>query len=519
MLLSFTEEQVDALLPTFLFVDRNHNISAMGSSISRRLPEVRIGMPCTEAFQIHNLEIERFFEDGYSTKPIRLVSRHNDFSLYGAAIFHDDGCLLAVRFVLSEELFANGPLDLSDFGHTDPVVLSTMLIALQRAMLEEAQNISLELARERQRSTDLLIRTRRTAGYLGHDFNNLLSIIQLNADRMLRLYGQDKKIAKLANIINETATRASQTTKVAMTLVKQHTGTLQPLSVDAVIRNNISILKSVVGSTVTISLNLQADKYKSVFEYNELLGGIINVIINAREVMPNGGRIEISTSVESGQISGRKVFQPSGNDKYIAIRIADNGVGMSEALLSRAFEPRFSSKPGGTGLGLASVRDFAIERGGDAWLESVLGKGTTVHILLPVVQQSEPTCSIEVQCPEENLLNEPGAQRILLVEDEPYALEALAEMLEAEGHAVTSCMSSEAALKALEREPFHILLTDIVMPGSSGIDIASKASADRPTIKVILMSGFEPSQTSLQPGWLFLHKPLDRAELLQFISA
>lgn len=519
MLLNFTEEQIEAFVPSFMHIDRNLNITAVGSSISRHFSEVRIGMPFADGFSIKNWEVVEFFEDRCGVKPVHIESRSNGLCLSGAGVFHDNGCLLSVRFVLSRDLSVNGSLNLSDFGHADPMVLNMMLIALQRAILEESQTTALELARERQHSTDLLLHTRRTAGYLAHDFNNLLSIIRLNADQLLRLCGQDKKIAKLANIINETASVASHATKVAMTLVKQRTDTLQPLSVDDVIRDNLSIFKSIVGSKVTISLNLQADKYNSVVGYNELLGGIVNVIINAREVMPNGGRIDLSTSVGSQMPKDCDDLKIVRQDKYVAIRIADNGVGMSEALLSRAFEPRFSSKPGGTGLGLASVRDFAVERGGDVWLESALGKGTTVHLLLPVARQAQPLSSVESDTANENLPDEAITQKILLVEDEVYALEALSEMLEAEGYVVTPCKSGEEALEALKRETYHILLTDIVMPGQSGIDVAREAITFQPAIKVILMSGYVPAKVSLQSGWMFLHKPMDRAELLQIISA
>ena len=465
-------------------------------------------MHCAELFSINNCEIGHFFREWQGVKPIQIDLRNHDLSLNGTAVFHEDGCLLAIRFVLSEKAFANGSLNLSDFGHSDPVVLNTMLIVLQKAMLEDAHATVLELARERESSADTFSRTSKVAGYMAHDFNNLLSIIQLNADRLLRLAKPNDTTTKLANIIHETACRGAQATASLMALSQQRTGTLNLISVDNIIKENFSILNSVVGSKVKLSLNLAAEKYKCVVESNELLSAIINLLINARDTLPNGGNISLSTAGGSEFSGERSHMGPVGDRNFLSIRVTDNGIGMSNALLSRAFEPRFSSKPNGTGLGLASVRNFLVERGGDVRLESKIGKGTTVHLHLPA----------QFDTADGGLPNKPNTTRILLAEDEPYALEAMAEMLEAEGYIVSSCQSGEEALEALEQETYDILLTDIVMPGLNGTEVAHRATANQPAIKVILMSGYVPDRASLQPGWRLLRKPIDKAELLQLIS-
>lgn len=323
-----------------------------------------------------------------------LIARDSDVHLSGAAIFHDAGCLLAVRFAITEDMFADSSMDLSDFGHADPVILSTMLIVLQRAMLEESQANAIELAHERQRSADLLERTSRVAGYMAHDFNNLLSVIRLNTDRLSRQFGKDEKIGKLAEIIQEMAARGSEITQSLMTLSLQRTDTRQPLSVDQVIQDNMGVLDSVVGSNITLKLNLDADGRKSVVSYSDFLNALINLLLNAREAMPMGGQIALSTSLGVGQskshADGDADADMAASGSYIAIQIADTGIGMSDALLARAFEPQFSSKPNGTGLGLASVRNFAAEMGGDVWLESVEGMGTTAYLHLPVARTVAP---------------------------------------------------------------------------------------------------------------------------------
>lgn len=518
MLLSFSEKQIGALLPAFLHIDRQLNISAMGPGISRHLPHVRIGMPCDAVFSIVNFDTVQFFNEGRDVQPVSLIAREGGVQLYGAAVFHEAGCLLAVRFVVMEDMFGDSAMDLQDFGHADPVVLSTMLIVLQRAMLEEAQVSAMELAHERQRSTDLLERTSRVAGFMAHDFNNLLSIIRLNSDRLLRQFGKDEKIGKLANIIQEMASRGSDITQSLMTLSLQRTDTRQPLSVDEVITENMGVLESVVGANISLKINLNADGRKCIFSYNDLLNAIINLLINAREAMPQGGHIDLSTSVAIHPNKSEGDTNMVEQNSHIFIRIADTGLGMSAALLARALEPQFSSKPNGTGLGLASVRNFAVETGGDVWLESTPGKGTAVYLHLPITGHASPNPAAGIGRVEKSAPDIVGKQKILLIEDEPYALEALVEMLEAEGYDVTPCASGEEGLKALAQDTFDVLLTDVVMPGQNGTDVARHTCTVHPSIKVILMSGYVPDSTSFQSGWIFLKKPMESEKLLELIS-
>lgn len=518
MLLTFSDEQICALLPAFLHIDHKLQITAMGPGIPKHLPEVRIGMALAEAFDILNYEFNQFFEAVNDIKSVRLVSKCGKVNLFGAALIHDGGYLLAVRFAMSDQMLASGDLHLSDFGHADPVIQSTLLIALQRAMLDDAQATALELAHERKRGEELLDRTSRIAGYMAHDFNNLLSIIKLNTDRLLRSFGSDDRISNLANIIQVTAARGSDITQSLMTISQQRTDTLSPIAIDDLIRENSAFLVNVAGAGIDLIFDLQAGDRKSVISYNGFLNCIINLLINAREAMPQGGRIDLSTSISRGLIHSTSDAHALHTGEFIAIRIADNGPGLNESLLSRAFEPLFSSKPNGSGLGLASVRDFAVEMGGDVWLESQAGEGATVYLHLPVAEGASAATMPRLTATPEQQAQVSGKKSILLVEDEPYALEALLEMLEGEGYAVTPCSTADQAMRALEQNAYHLLLSDIVMPGQNGTDIARIACAGQPSIKVILMSGYVPDSASLQPGWMFLRKPMDSGELLTLIS-
>jgi CheY-like chemotaxis protein len=168
---------------------------------------------------------------------------------------------------------------------------------------------------------------------------------------------------------------------------------------------------------------------------------------------------------------------------------------------------------------LASVRNFAVEVGGDVWLESAPEEGTTVYLHLPIAEHFAPTTETDFGSAQKDATNLADQQRILLVEDEPYALEALVEMLEAEGYAVTPCASGDAALIALSQNAYDVLLTDVVMPGQNGSEVARHACIAQPSIKIILMSGYVPDSATFQPGWRFLHKPMESAQLLELIAA
>jgi len=520
MLVTFDLEQLGALVPNYLHLDRNLRITSLGPALNQHLPDLRIGDDFAALFTIPNFDSVQFFAECRGVKPLKIQSRGQPLDLFGAAMSHSHGYLLVVRHIMSEESFGAGKVHLSDFGHADPVVLSTMLIALQRAMLAESQATAIELADERERGAQMLNRMSRIAGYMAHDFNNLLSIIRLNTDRLLRSFGHDDKIGSIANIIQETASRGCEMTQSLMTLSQQRVDTTMPIIVDDIIRDNATFLASVVGTNIELRIDFGAQHKKSVISCNGLLNSLINLLINAREAMPEGGNITVGTSVSHGVMTGDDDDDDArmARREYITIRIADDGPGMNESLLSRAFEPLFSSKPNGSGLGLASVRDFAVETGGDVWLESVQGEGTTVYLRLPVVDQSVDGDVKGLGVTRLADLDPAGKQKILVVEDEPYALEALVEMLEGEGYAVTPCKTSDDAMIALAQGAHHLLLTDIVMPGKDGTAIARHARACQPSIKIVLMSGYIPDSAFLEPGWMFLRKPMDSGELLKLIS-
>lgn len=506
MFVQLTDAQLGKLFPAYLLLDKNFCLVGSGPSIRKLLPGLQIGHAFDDCFDVISHDIATVFDiQERPDHPIEVASKCGNIRLHGLVAQQPDGYFLALRHVTTSQYLASQQLELTDFGYADPEIQAIMLIAVQRAMLEEAQDTAIELAFERQKYSALLERTSRVSGYLAHDFNNLLSIISLNTERLARTPSINRKTANLAQIIGDTAARGSEISQSLMALSHQSSETLSARSIDDIINENSAFLKTVVGSKVGVSISLHSGSHKAVVSYNGLLNCIVNLLINAREAMPHGGHISVATTVRDGLATKTDEGTESSPCKYIAIEIGDTGSGMNEALLSRAFEPLFSTKPNGTGLGLASVREYAVEMGGDVWLESTPGEGTRVFLHFPIAADAM-TCTDDQSAEDQSFDAVQNERSILLVEDEPYALEALVEMLEMEGYFVTPCLSAAQALEALEKRSYRLLLTDIVMPQQNGAELANKACIAQPGIRVIIMSGFVPKTAALQSGWMFIRK-------------
>jgi CheY-like chemotaxis protein len=239
-------------------------------------------------------------------------------------------------------------------------------------------------------------------------------------------------------------------------------------------------------------------------------------LVNARDAMPDGGDIEITTAVKT--LTGESRPDETGTPlvPFITLRVADTGIGMPPPVLARAFEPFFSTKSHGSGVGLASVLEFARAHGGDACLDSLEAVGTSVYLYLPLCHRDGGVGNSDGHATPALVPPQPAA--ILVVEDEPYALEALVEILEADGHAVTAALNAGEALAALADRPYAVVLSDVILPDGSGLAVAAWADTHAPATEVVLMSGFVPSDEALRPHWRFVHKPLDIPQLRQVLA-
>jgi len=516
--LKIDKATIGRLFPALILVDFTQRFSAIGPALQRLCPQIRIGDRLGDHFSWADVGKEADLA-GLAARSASIQLRHvnGTLSLTGSVIAIGEGHFLALNIVPTDFDIIDTNLRISDFGPSDPTVQALMLLSLQRTMLDEARTTAAELARERQRSFDLLERVTRVSGYMAHDFNNNLSIICLNGDRLLRDSSLTTHQRRLVEIMLETAASGSAVSCSLMTLAQQHSDSHVPLNVDALIEDHWNLFNAVIGAKVTLRLELGAGEAVIVAPHAVLLNSLTSLLLNAKDAMPAGGEIVIATRVDSGAFPGKERVSAEQPSPYLSIEIADAGLGMDEAVLARAFEPFFSTKLHRSGVGLASVVDFVQGMGGHACLDSKVGAGTTVKIHLPIDHFEAQLTSTE-SAAASDLIRNSGA-KVMVVEDEPYALEALAEVIEAQGYVVTMASSAAQAMSKLEDRPHDVVVTDVIMPEISGLELARWVNRHAPHTRVILMSGFVPPTEELHPEWLYIRKPLDTSHLNTLLAA
>ncbi len=354
-------------------------------------------------------------------------------------------------------------------------------------------------------------------GGLAHDFNNLLGIILGNLDLLKPglLRDDDRHHHDLAC---QAATRGAQITKSLLAVARKQT--LEPRKVDvcAAISEMMPLIRQSAGSPITIEEARCADSHGGVFANVDAAGlgnAVLNLVMNARDAMPRGGALMIGIDLQSIEATDLAAPSDLAPGRHIVISVTDNGTGMSAEVAAKAFEPFFTTKERGhgTGLGLAMVYGFARQSAGTARIISQPGVGTTVQIYLPAV--SGDAAAISPVAPAVPAPSAGNGERILVVDDESMLLDVTHEWLRRLGYAVAKTTSATEALEKLRHEPFDMLLTDVTMPGMTGMELADQAIALQPGIRVALVSGF--AEDMLHTGWPLLEKPFSRDQLAQTV--
>jgi PAS domain S-box-containing protein len=355
---------------------------------------------------------------------------------------------------------------------------------------------------------------------VAHDFNNLLMIV-LGSLQLLerRLPTGDARAARLLDAALQGARRGQALTTRLLAFARLQE--LAPLPIDPrqLLVNLRPMLTQLLGPGIAIEEDLPTDLWTLRADPNQLELALLNLAANARDAMPQGGRLVLAAR-NAAMATARSVFVDFGNQSalpvgdYVVLTIRDTGSGMDEAALARAADPFFTTKgPGkGTGLGLSMVHGFAEQSGGALKLSSRPGAGTAAELWLP--RTTEPAAPDAVLAPGDG---PPAGRslRILLVDDDPLVLAGTLAMLEELGHdAVHIAASGAEALAVLDRDGgFDLLLTDHMMPGLSGMQLAARARALHPDLPVLLASGFAELDEASGTAWPRLRKPYGLADL------
>jgi two-component system cell cycle sensor histidine kinase/response regulator CckA len=378
----------------------------------------------------------------------------------------------------------------------------------------EAERAALE---EQLRQAQKMEAVGRLAGGVAHDFNNLLAVIGGRAELLLQRLSADDPRRRHVEIIGGAVRRGAGLARQLLVFGRRQLLRPRVLDLNQVVRDVQPLLRRLVGEDVEFAVVLQAAPGRVLADPVQLEQILLNLAANARDAMPHGGRLAIETRLVRLDRAFADRHPGSAAGEYVSLAVTDTGVGMSDEVRARAFEPFFTTKePGrGTGLGLATVYGVVKQMGGHVTLESAVGRGTAVTVYLPLAAEAEPEAETAVRNPAPR----GGRETVLLVEDERDVRELAIEILEGYGYRVLPAGGPAEALALAERHPgpIHLLLTDVVMPGLSGPELARSLATSRPDLRVLYMSGYSEHPTVqrdvLDPEAALLPKPFSSEEL------
>jgi len=506
------------------------------------VPDAFVGIDADGGITLANKQVESLF--GYSHEqligqpleillPERFVAAHRGHRARFFSHPHtrpmDSGLELTGRRLDGSEFPAEislGTIELE--GH----MLATAAIrdiSDRIAVVREKERLEAEA--EREHLVNQLHHVRRLeslgelAGGVAHDFNNLLAVIINYAafvaeDLDAAGESEEKRHILRADVeqIGLAAQRAAHLTHQLLAFARREVVQPEVVDVNTVVADIEQLLTRTLGEHITLRSELAADLRSVLIDPGQLEQMLVNLAINARDAMPNGGTLTIDTAnfdIDADYTHHRPELSPG---PYVRLRVSDNGTGMEHDVIERAFDPFFTTKPAGqgTGLGLATVYGIVQQAGGQARIYSESSIGTTFTALLPATDRSPTRAPVEID--RERLR---GKSTILLVEDEQALREVIERILTSSGYQVLSATNGAEALALAGKslEGIDLLLTDVIMPVMHGPQLAEQIKQMRPSIRVMFMSGFaQPILDAgghLEPGVILIEKPFAGADLLE----
>lgn len=352
------------------------------------------------------------------------------------------------------------------------------------------------------------------SGGLAHDFNNLLSIIIGNLAAARDRYGAVEGLDEFLEPAQRAGRRGADITSRLLAFSRRQPLKPQPVDVGALIREMAVLLRRSLPSSIDMTLPPEDVPCWAIADQNQLENALVNLVLNARDAMPGGGRLDIAARIRT--IAEPAMFdEMAPADDYLEIVVTDRGLGFDADALPRAFEPFFTTKEQGSGLGLSMVYGFVKQSHGYIRIDSRLGEGATVSILLP---RAEPVAQPEAITAADSERRWPG-RLALVAEDNEDVRQIMRRQLVELGFSVVEAESGDEAAALVEQiEDLHLVISDIVMPGLSGVDLARQIKATRPEICVVLISGFSFEGSEDQSDLVVLAKPWEKQDLIDAIG-
>lgn len=381
-----------------------------------------------------------------------------------------------------------------------------------RALLEEVA--ARERAQDQLRQAQKMESIGQLTGGVAHDFNNLLGAVMGNLDLLKKRTTGDERAQRYIDGALQGAKRGSALTQRLLAFARQQDLNTTPVDMAALLSGMSKLLERSLGPQIQLNFEIDENLPPARVDANQLELAILNLAINARDAMPQGGPITIHLGAATA---------PKGRDlqrgDYIRLDIVDTGVGMHSTTLKKAVEPFFSTKPvgKGTGLGLSMVHGLAVQLGGALTLSSTLGQGTTATLWLPIADDAP--AAVEPEAIGITPASPIKPANILLVDDDLLVAASTAAMLEDLGHAVVEAHSGPEALRALsDSDAFDLMVTDYAMAGMTGVELAEAARLMHPRMPVLLATGYADIPDGVTVDLPRLAKPYQQTQLRQVIE-
>ncbi len=471
-------------------VDRN------GNFVARTIDSAdRVGTPATEFVRRAIASGERFgFYEGTTYEGFRNHTAYSASSVTG----------WSTHIAIASSLI-DGP---RTYSYISIVVGALFALALAAGLIAWALRDLAERrqAEARMAQTQKLEAIGQLTGGVAHDFNNLLTVVIGGLNMLLKRI-DDPKQREIAEHMLDAAHRGDKLTKQLLAFSRGKRMQLAAVDLHELVPGKEELLRRSIDAGSSLEFELQPNARWVKTDANQLELAILNLVINARDAMPDGGRIEIAV-------------RESQRDGFIEVSVSDAGMGMPKEVADRAMEPFFTTKPAGkgTGLGLAQVFGAVRQSGGQVEIDTAPGQGATVRLLLP--KTTPPVVRPQSEKAPANIHpNEADGRRILVVDDEPGVRTFMAETLRDAGYRAMEAENAGAALRLLENEALDLLLTDYSMPGMTGLELAEHARAKAKALRVLIVSGYADAEaleaSAARPT--LLRKPFDERTLIEAV--
>ena len=367
-------------------------------------------------------------------------------------------------------------------------------------------------AEEQLRQAQKMETIGQLTGGVAHDFNNLLAAIQGNLELLRKRLPDDPQIRRFIDGAMQGAHRGASLTARLLAFARRQDLKPEPTDLGQLVDGIQALIERSIGPLIAVELDIAPNLPPARIDPNQLELAILNLAVNARDAMPDGGRLSLALTQEDGATSGAEL-----EGQFLRLAVTDTGTGMDENTLASAIEPFFSTKElgKGTGLGLSMVHGLAVQLGGALRLKSKLGEGTTAELWLPV--SATPIMEVLEMEPETTIA--PPASVILVVDDDALINMNTVDMVQDLGHTVLEAYSGKEALAILESgKQIDVLITDYAMPGMTGVELANRARERFPDLPILLATGYADLPSGTTTDLPRLAKPYQQADLATHIS-